>query len=53
MPYPFNEFRSGRKLRMSPLYARLRDAGAVFGQVMGFERASWYESEENGKILKT
>ncbi|XP_065574696.1 pyruvate dehydrogenase phosphatase regulatory subunit, mitochondrial-like [Artemia franciscana] len=53
VPYPFNEFRSGRKLRMSPLYARLRDAGAVFGQVMGFERASWYESEENGKILKT
>lgn len=28
---------------MSPIYPRLRQAGAVFGQVMGYERPSWFE----------
>ncbi|CAG9855595.1 unnamed protein product [Phyllotreta striolata] len=48
--YPFNEFRTGRNLRMSPVYPKLREAGAVFGQVMGYERPTWFdpghESEE-------
>ncbi|KAJ8959314.1 hypothetical protein NQ318_022000 [Aromia moschata] len=34
--YPFNEFQTGRNLRMSPVYPKLREAGAVFGQVMGY-----------------
>ncbi|XP_063227263.1 pyruvate dehydrogenase phosphatase regulatory subunit, mitochondrial isoform X2 [Bacillus rossius redtenbacheri] len=42
--YPFHEFQTGRNLRMSPIYPRLREAGAVFGQVMGYERPSWFQS---------
>ncbi|KAK9701359.1 FAD dependent oxidoreductase central domain [Popillia japonica] len=42
--YPFYEFQTGRNLRMSPVYPKLREAGAVFGQVMGYERPTWFES---------
>jgi len=44
LPYPFPEFSTGRNLRMSPIYPRLRQAGAVFGQVMGYERPSYFDS---------
>ncbi|KAK9499297.1 hypothetical protein O3M35_002353 [Rhynocoris fuscipes] len=41
--YPFHEFKTGRNLRMSPIYPKLKEAGAVFGQVMGYERPAWFE----------
>ncbi|KAL1131009.1 hypothetical protein AAG570_012247 [Ranatra chinensis] len=41
--YPFQEFKTGRNLRMSPIYPKLREAGAVFGQVMGYERPAWFQ----------
>lgn len=41
--YPFHEFQTGRNLRMSPIYPKLREAGAVFGQVMGYERPAWFD----------
>lgn len=41
--YPFHEFQTGRNLRMSPIYTSLKDAGAVFGQVMGYERPAWFQ----------
>lgn len=44
LPYPFHEFETGRNLRLSPIYPTLRDKGAVFGQVMGYERPTWFES---------
>lgn len=43
--YPFHEFKTGRKLRMSPIYPKLKDAGAVFGQVMGYERPSYFDPD--------
>ncbi|CAH0385101.1 unnamed protein product [Bemisia tabaci] len=43
LQYPFNEFKTGRNLRMSPIYPKLREAGAVFGQVMGYERPTWFK----------
>lgn len=43
LPYPFYEFEMGRNLRLSPIYPTLRDNGAVFGQVMGYERPTWFE----------
>lgn len=50
--YPFYEFQTGRNLRMSPVYPKLREAGAVFGQVMGYERPTWFESRNReGKLL--
>ena len=40
--WPGEEHGSGRPLRRSPLYDRLRAAGAVFGEKLGFERANWF-----------
>jgi sarcosine dehydrogenase len=40
--WPGEEHNSGRPLRRSPLYQRLKDAGAVFGEKLGWERANWF-----------
>lgn len=40
--WPFKQKQSARNLRKSPLYARTSDAGAVFGEVAGWERPNWY-----------
>lgn len=45
MAYPSHEFKTGRNLRMSPIYPKLREVGAVFGQVMGYERPTWFDPE--------
>lgn len=52
--YPHHEFRTGRNLRMSPVYPKLWEAGAVFGQVMGYERPTWFDPSINkhGEYLK-
>jgi 4-methylaminobutanoate oxidase (formaldehyde-forming) len=42
MAWPHEEYRSGRPLRRSPLYARLRVAGACFGEKAGWERVNWF-----------
>lgn len=47
LPYPFREFETGRNLRLSPIYPTLRDNGAVFGQVMGYERPTWFETVDH------
>ncbi|KAK4872557.1 hypothetical protein RN001_014586 [Aquatica leii] len=43
LQYPFLEFKTSRNLRMSPIYPKLREAGAVFGQLMGYERPNWFD----------
>ncbi|XP_018566910.1 pyruvate dehydrogenase phosphatase regulatory subunit, mitochondrial [Anoplophora glabripennis] len=45
LTYPFHEFQTSRNLRMSPVYPKLREAGAVFGQVMGYERPTWFDPD--------
>jgi sarcosine dehydrogenase len=42
MAWPHEEFASGRPLRRSPLYERLRARGAVFGEKLGWERPNWF-----------
>jgi 4-methylaminobutanoate oxidase (formaldehyde-forming) len=42
MAWPFEEHRSGRPLRRSPLYDRLRAQGACFGEKLGWERPNWF-----------
>lgn len=42
--YPNDERKSGRPLRLSPAYHRLKDLGAVFGEKTGWERPNWFES---------
>jgi 4-methylaminobutanoate oxidase (formaldehyde-forming) len=43
--FPNRELTSGRGLRRSPLYERLRDRRAAFGAKMGWERANWFAPE--------
>lgn len=40
--YPDEEYESGRPRITSPLYARLKGQGAVFGSKLGWERANWF-----------
>jgi sarcosine dehydrogenase len=42
--YPFAEFETARTLKVSPIYPKLRDLGAVFGSKLGWERANWFAS---------
>ena len=49
---PGEEEPDGRPQKTSPLYARLKDAGAVYGETYGWERPKWFSldgrSEEGG-----
>ncbi|XP_033102420.1 pyruvate dehydrogenase phosphatase regulatory subunit, mitochondrial-like isoform X2 [Anneissia japonica] len=40
--YPGDDFKYGRNQRCSPLYVRQQEAGAVFGESMGYERPKYY-----------
>ena len=40
--WPSEEHQSGRPLRRSPLYDRLKNQGAVFGEKLGWERPNWF-----------
>ncbi|GAC1482022.1 MAG: FAD-dependent oxidoreductase [Ktedonobacteraceae bacterium] len=44
--YPAQERSSARKLRLSPVYNRLEELGAVFGEKAGWERPNWFASNE-------
>src|SRR5438270_3271636 len=41
--YPGHEREAGRPLRLSPVYPRLVELGAAFGEKSGWERANWFE----------
>ena len=43
--YPYRQFETARGVRRSPLYDRLRDAGACHGELAGWERPNWYAPE--------
>jgi 4-methylaminobutanoate oxidase (formaldehyde-forming) len=40
--WPFEQRRSARPLRRSLLHSCTADAGAVFGELLGWERPNWY-----------
>ena len=42
MHWPFRQFESARNIRRSPLHERLREHGACFGEVAGWERPNWF-----------
>ena len=42
MAWPYEELTTGRPLRVSPLYDRLKAQGAVFGSKLGWERPNWF-----------
>ncbi|HEY7879756.1 MAG TPA: FAD-dependent oxidoreductase [Streptosporangiaceae bacterium] len=45
--HPAEQWESGRPLRLSPVYDRARDLGAVFIETAGWERPNWYASNEH------
>jgi glycine cleavage system aminomethyltransferase T/glycine/D-amino acid oxidase-like deaminating enzyme len=45
--HPAEQWESGRPVRVSPVYQRERDLGAVFYETAGWERPHWYASNEN------
>ena len=49
MAWPYEEHDSGRPCRASPLYSRLLDAGACFGEKLGWERPNWFASADLGE----
>ncbi|MGI9303732.1 MAG: GcvT family protein [Gammaproteobacteria bacterium] len=42
LAWPFEEHKSGRPLRRSPLYEKLKASGACFGEKLGWERPNWF-----------
>ena len=44
--YPDEERIAARPLRQTPCYSRMRDLGAVFGSVFGWERPNWFAPQE-------
>lgn len=52
MAWPHEEHTSGRPLRRSPLYDRLRQQGAVFGEKLGWERPNWFAGSDAGETAR-
>ena len=46
MSWPYEEMKSARPLRMSPLYHRLKKMRAVFGEKSGWERPNWFAPKD-------
>jgi glycine cleavage system aminomethyltransferase T/glycine/D-amino acid oxidase-like deaminating enzyme len=44
--HPAEQWESGRPVRVSPVYGRERELGAVFFETVGWERPHWYASNE-------
>jgi len=44
--HPAEQWESGRPVRVSPVYQRERDLGAVFFETAGWERPHWYACNE-------
>ncbi len=50
MAWPHEEHKSGRPFRTSPLYEKLKAAGACFGEKLGWERPNWIADIEAGEV---
>jgi len=42
MHWPFHQYESARNQRLSPIHDHIAAAGAVFGEVAGWERPNWF-----------
>ncbi|MCF1708852.1 FAD-dependent oxidoreductase [Tabrizicola sp. J26] len=47
--WPSEEYKTGRPMRRSPLYAHLKAAGACFGEKLGWERPNWFADLASGE----
>jgi dimethylglycine dehydrogenase len=46
--YPDEERAAARPLKVTPCYSRMKDLGAVFGSVYGWERPGWFAPQGYG-----
>jgi dimethylglycine dehydrogenase len=46
--YPDEERVAARPLRQTPCYSRMKDLGAVFGSIYGWERPNWFAPQGYG-----
>lgn len=46
IPYPHRLMQAGRPVNRTPLFDRLRGRGAVMGQIGGWERAMWFQTDK-------
>jgi 4-methylaminobutanoate oxidase (formaldehyde-forming) len=42
MHWPYRQYETARGIKLTPLYIRLKENGACFGEVAGWERANWF-----------
>ncbi len=45
IPFPHRNMQSGRPVQRTPLHDRLAEQGAVMGQIAGWERALWFQTD--------
>jgi len=50
MHWPFRQYESARDQRISPIHAQLDAAGAVFGEVAGWERPNWFAADGQERV---
>ncbi|NIA68350.1 FAD-dependent oxidoreductase [Pelagibius litoralis] len=50
LAWPHEEHSSARPCRRSPLYQRLKDQGACFGEKLGWERPNWFADLSAGAV---
>jgi len=43
--FPYRQMATARGVRRTPFHQHLKDQGAVFGEVAGWERANWFAKE--------
>ena len=48
LSYPRWELRSGRGIKMNPMYSTQEEMGASWGCMDGWERANWYGKGKSG-----
>ncbi|MEE9297633.1 MAG: FAD-dependent oxidoreductase [Acidimicrobiia bacterium] len=52
MHWPFRQYESARNQRISPIHDRIQAAGAVFGEVAGWERPNWFALDGQERIYE-
>lgn len=48
---PGYEYKSGRRLKTTPIFERQKEQGAIFGESMGWERPKWFDKDGIGEEL--
>ena len=46
MHWPYRQYETARGIKLTPLYMRLKENGACFGEVAGWERANWFAPKD-------